>query len=349
MTIDYHRQIQAYEAEKVNLSDAVRDDLYAKREANRNRLKANLPERVKIRSFIAQGSMAIRTTVQEKDCDYDIDDGVSFLAESLKGEILGILDMSASEVQEMVRDALKDDKFNKQPEIIGNCVRVFYAEGYHVDVPSFRVHNADTKDESQELAGENGWRASDPTEINIWFEKRVQELNSIQEGAGSQFRRMIRLLKRFARSRGDKWDMPNGLKLTMLADECFERSADRDDKAFFFLLQKMANRLQKSLVVFNRAQSKTPQDRLTKSDSDSNMVELRKRVTEALEKLAITWSPNADKKTNREAWDWVFQTEGFFEAFDAKDDDEDDEGDRGGGIAPVSPTAPFVKKETRFG
>jgi hypothetical protein len=129
MTIDYHRQIQAYEAEKVNLSDAVRDDLYAKREANRNRLKANLPERVKIRSFIAQGSMAIRTTVQEKDCDYDIDDGVSFLAESLKGEILGILDMSASEVQEMVRDALKDDKFNKQPEIIGNCVRVFYAEG----------------------------------------------------------------------------------------------------------------------------------------------------------------------------------------------------------------------------
>lgn len=349
MTIDYHRQIQAYEADKVNLSDAVRDDLYAKREANRNRLKANLPERVKIPSFIAQGSMAIRTTVQEKDCDYDIDDGVSFFAENLKGEILGILDMSAREVQEMVRDALKDDKFNKQPEIIGNCVRVFYAEGYHVDVPSFRVHNTDTKDESQELAGENGWRASDPTEINVWFEKQVQELNKLQEDAGSQFRRMIRLLKRFARSRGDKWDMPNGLKLTMLADECFERSAGRDDKAFFFLLQKMASRLQKSLVVFNRAQSKTPQDRLTKSESDSNMVELRKGVNETLEKLAIIWSPNADKKATREAWDWVFQTDGFFEAFDAKDDDDDDKGDRGGGIAPVTPTAPFVKKETRFG
>lgn len=348
MTIDYHRQIQAYEAEKVNLSDAVRDDLYAKREANRNRLKANLPERVKIRSFIAQGSMAIRTTVQEKDCDYDIDDGVSFLAESLKGEIFGILDMSASEVREMVRDALKDDKFNKQPEIIGNCVRVFYAEGYHVDVPSFRVHNADTDNESQELAGENGWRASDPTEINVWFEKRVQELNQLQEGAGSQFRRMIRLLKRFARSRGDEWDMPNGLKLTMLTDECFERSADRDDKAFFFLLQKMSSRLQKSFVVSNRAQSKTPQDRLTKSESDANMVELRKRVTEALEKLAITWSPSADKKATREAWEWVFQTDGFFEAFDKKDDDND-KGDRGGGIAPVTPTAPFVKKETRFG
>ena len=342
MTIDYHRQIQAYEAEKVNLSDTVREDLYTKREANRNRLKANLPERVKIRSFIPQGSMAIRTTVQEKDRDYDIDDGVSFLAESLKGEILGIFDMSAREVQEMVRDALKDDKFNKQPEIIGNCVRVFYAEGYHVDVPSFRVHNADTQDENQELAGEDGWRDSDPTEINVWFEKRVQELNKIQENAGSQFRRMIRLLKRFARSRGDAWDMPNGLKLTMLADECFERSAERDDKAFFFLLQNMANRLQKDLVVLNRAQSKTPQDRLTKSERDSNMVELRKRVNEALERLAITWNPNADMKATREAWEWVFQTGGFFEAFDAK-------GDRENGIAPVTPTAPFVKKETRFG
>lgn len=56
---------------------------------------------------------------------------------------------------------------------------------------------------------------------------------------------------------------------------------------------------------------------------------------------------NADKKATREAWDWVFQTEGFFDAFDA-DDDNDDKGDRGGGIAPVPPTAPFVKKESRL-
>ena len=122
MNIEYNRQIRAYESEKVNLSDTVRKDLYAKREANRNRLKANLPKRVTIRSFVAQGSMAIRTTVQEKDNDYDIDDGVSFLADSLKGELLGIFDMSASEVQEMVRDALKDDKLkiarNRRPSRI---------------------------------------------------------------------------------------------------------------------------------------------------------------------------------------------------------------------------------------
>src|SRR4051812_41938139 len=83
--INFHAQLQAYEAEKVNLSDAVRDGLYAKREANRNRLKANLPKDIKIKDFIPQGSMAIRTTVQEKNADYDIDDGVAFYAGSLTG------------------------------------------------------------------------------------------------------------------------------------------------------------------------------------------------------------------------------------------------------------------------
>src|ERR1700686_1372808 len=102
MNINYHAAIQAYEAAKVNLSDAVREDLYRKREANRNRLKANLPERVKIKDFIAKGSMEIRTTIVEESGDYDIDDGVSFYAETLKGPYLGILNMDSDEVREMV-------------------------------------------------------------------------------------------------------------------------------------------------------------------------------------------------------------------------------------------------------
>ena len=318
MIINYHSQLQSYEAEKVNLSEAVRADLYAKREANRNRLKANLPERIKLKEFIAQGSMAIRTTVQEEDGDYDIDDGVSFYADTLKGAIIGLFDLDADEVREMVRGALKDDKFSRQPEIIGNCVRVYYAEGYHVDVPSFRVTDPDTDEERQELAGKDGWRASDPTEINRWFEDRVQQLNSIQDDAGSQFRRMIRLLKRFARSRGKQWKMPNGLKLTMLADECFERSYQRDDKAFYFLLKGLNQRLHGSLAVYNRAQAKSPQDMLTKSESDENMRELHQHVWEALTKLHVVWDPKCVQATAREAWEWVFQANGFFQDFDLR-------------------------------
>lgn len=316
MKINFHRQIQAYEDQKVNLSEAVRQDLYAKREANRNRLKVNLPERIKIKDFIAQGSMAIRTTVQEADGNYDIDDGVAFYAETLKGAIIGFFDLDSDEVREMVCEALKDDKFSKQPEIIGNCVRVYYAEGYHVDVPSFRVNDAGTSEESQELAGKDGWRSSDPTQINVWFEARVQKLNFIQEDSGSQFRRTVRLLKRFARSRGNKWNMPNGLKLTMLADECFERSAERDDKAFYFLLENMNQRLNANLVVYNRAQNRSERNELTKTESDDNMVELRQHIAEALRRLAVLLDEHATHENVREAWEWVFQSNGFFRDFE---------------------------------
>lgn len=318
MNINYHAAIQAYEAAKVNLSDALREDLYRKREANRGRLKENLPKRVKIKDFIAQGSMAIRTTIQEEGGDYDIDDGITFYAETLKGAIIGLFDMGSDEVRDMVRDALKHAMFSKQPDVFGNCVRVYYSEGYHVDVPLFRVIDAGTADERQELAGKDGWKASDPTEINRWFEERVQKLNRIQDDAGGQFRRMIRLLKRFARSRGKQWNMPNGLKLTMLADECFERSYDRDDKAFYFLLSNLHDRLHKSRVVWNRAQPESSRGQLTKSDDDENMVELHERVFEALKQTQILWDAKCTASQARTAWDWVFQTGGFFFDFDSR-------------------------------
>ena len=312
MNINYHEAIQAYDTEKVNLPESIREDLYQKREANRNRLKANLPERIKIKDFIAQGSMAIRTTIQEEGGDYDIDDGVSFYADSLKGPILGIFDMDSGEVREMVCDALKDDKFNRPPEIHHNCVRVYYAEGYHVDIPAFRVVGADTKDEHQQLAGVSGWKASDPTEINRWFEDRVQKLNRIQDDAGAQFRRMIRLLKRFARSRGKRWNMPNGLKLTMLADECFERSYGRDDKSFYFLLLNLHERLNRSRTIVNRAQHPSARLPLTKSEDDENVVELHQRVWEALNQLELLWDAKCSRSQTQAAWEWVFQTGGFF-------------------------------------
>jgi hypothetical protein len=223
---------------------------------------------------------------------------------------------TAREAQELVRDGLSDPKFDKKPKIIGNCVRVFYAEGHHVDVPVFRKFDAGTDKERQELAGESGWVLSDPTEINVWFERRVQDLNKIRSGAGSQLRVVIRLLKRFRRSRADKWDLPNGLKLTMLVEECLPTNYARDDEAFYWLLSNLKMRLTLNLEVENRAQKRIPKDKLTKSANDSNMVELRDRVIEALQKLLVFHQPNCTQDQAREAWEWVFQTDGFFVAFD---------------------------------
>jgi hypothetical protein len=127
---------------------------------------------------------------------------------------------------------------------------------------------------------------------------------------------MTRLMKRFARSRGEDWDIPNGLKLTMLVEECATTSYERDDEAFYWLLSKLKTRLGTNLEVENRAQTKVPRDKLTKSTNDANMVELRTRVGEALDKLLVLHRPDCNTKQAREAWDWVFQSDGYFEAYD---------------------------------
>ena len=110
--------------------------------------------------------------------------------------------------------------------------------------------------------------------------------------------------------------MPNGLKLTMLVEECVPSYYERDDEAFYWLLSKLQTRLASNLEVENRAQTKTPRDKLTKSTNDANMVELRTRVGEALDKLLVLHRSDCTKQQAREAWDWVFQGDGFFEAYD---------------------------------
>src|SRR5258706_2068936 len=179
---DYNEQIQAYEADCVNLPQAVKDKLREQRESNRNRLKRNRPNHIRLNDdhFIPQGSMAINTTVQENDNAYDIDDGVWFHADDLKKK--DGTAFTAKETQEMVRDALRDSNFNKQPEIHSNCVRVFYEEGHHVDVPAYKVFDAHTDTERQDLAGAGGFAPSDPTEINRWFLDRVEALDGQREG-----------------------------------------------------------------------------------------------------------------------------------------------------------------------
>lgn len=62
---DYNEQIQAYEDDCVNLPQAVKDKLRDNRDANRDRLRRNRPEGIRVNgdSFIPQGSMAVNTTV----------------------------------------------------------------------------------------------------------------------------------------------------------------------------------------------------------------------------------------------------------------------------------------------
>ncbi|OPZ35302.1 MAG: hypothetical protein BWY99_02296 [Synergistetes bacterium ADurb.BinA166] len=214
----------------------------------------------------------------------------------------------------MVRDAVKDARFNKEPEILPNCVRVFYGEGHHVDIATFRTYQ-EGDEIIKEIASDTGWKASDPRRITVWFHDTIVSLNAGTPGAGSQLRRLVRMLKRFAKSRGDDWDMPNGLKLTMLAVEC-HTPHDRDDEAFRSLLQSMSTRLMTDLTVLDLSDPGEAKVQLTKTSWDSNMMLLRDKTAEALGQLEVLDLRSCTSGDAAVAWDWVFQSDGFIQAFE---------------------------------
>jgi hypothetical protein len=322
---DYSQTIEAFRDKKVRLSSSFADKLLDHRKANRDRLIDRLPDYIEgltigESSFRPQGSFAMQTVIQTRflDEEYDIDDGLVLWKHQLV-EADGT-ELSAGRMKEIVRESLKDKRFNRQPRICSNCVRVFYAdedeEKHHVDFPIYRrYYNADGQ-KIRELAGENGWAESDPTQVNKWFDEQIEVRSQVIVEWGTQLRHLIQLLKRFCRSRSD-WDLPNGMKLTMLVVECQPPYRDRIDVAFRELLQQLRNRLRWNKVIRNLAHpEKLP---ITRSTNDQNVVNLETRLSEALDELA-----NLDKLAEdnlasaRSRWDWIFKSDGFFPEFDTE-------------------------------
>lgn len=324
---DYSARIEKFRAEKVRLPSDFEQKLLDHRKANRDRLISRLPEEIGgvtigESSFKPQGSFAMQTVVQTKftDEEYDIDDGVVLWKHQLVDKDGG--ELAAMTVKEKVRDSLKDDRFKRQPRLCTNCVRVFYAEEdvekHHVDFPVYRKWEEQNGDTVRELASDDKWVKSDPTQVNVWFDDVVKDRNKLQDGWGTQFRQLIQLLKRFCRSRPDtEWDMPNGMKLTMLVQECQPAYQARIDVVFRELLSKLHFRLQFSKVIKNLAHPDKPP--ITKTDADSNVVELQTRCKEALDKLKeLDKVENNNADAARTAWDWIFKSDGFFKEFDEK-------------------------------
>lgn len=325
---DYSERIEAFRAKKVILAQDFRDKLLDHRNANRDRLISRLPthiEGVSISqgSFRPQGSFAMQTVIQTRfaDEEYDIDDGLVIRRSQLVAKDGN--ELSAETVKEKVRDALKDARFNRQPRLCSNCVRVFYAdtdeEKHHVDFPAYRIWTDAQGVEQRELAGESGWVPSDPTAVNEWLATEVATRNTATAGRGTQLRQCIQLLKRFCRSRKKSdWDLPNGMKLTMLVVECQGAFAARIDVAFRDLLGRIRERLRTNKVIKNLAHPDKPA--ITRTDSDQSVIDLETKLAEALQKLAVLDTADGDNvDAARRAWNWVFKSDGFFADYDAEE------------------------------
>ena len=327
---DYSDQIKSFRRERIRLPADFREKLLAHRKANRDRLIRRLPNFIKgvtigESSFRPQGSFAMRLVIQTRFVyeEYDIDDGLVLWKHQLV-DADGV-ELTAAQVKDFVRQALKDDRFKRQPIICSNCVRVFYAddddERHHVDFPIYRKYIDANGNVVRELAGENGWVRSDPTQVNIWFDAKVSSRNSQTAEWGTQLRHLIQLLKRFCRSRHD-WDLPNGMKLTMLVAECQPAYDERIDRAFRELLKRLADRLRWNKAIRNLAHPDQPT--LTRTANDQNVIDLEDRIGEALEQLSsLDAYDNNNIDVTRAVWEWIFKSDGFFAEFDRKQKEDE--------------------------
>ena len=246
--------------------------------------------------------------VQQSDKDYDIDDGAYFRRDDLlrpDGR-----DRTPMEAKQMVHRALNDAKFSKAPEIRTNCVRIYYTEGYHIDIPVYREIRGfpDLDSICYEIASDE-WKASNPAAVTKWF-RDANERESPDETNGRQLRRQVRLIKSFARSRkGWRDKIANGFTITtLITEECYQPNTHREDIALYDTMLAMRNRLEKDLQVMHPV---VHGEELTDGPTDRQTAFLLEKLESSLGTLRVLEKPFCTRQKARGAWDAVFNTNFF--------------------------------------
>ena len=314
-----HDDMLKYHDDQVTLPGPERNEMRTRRETNRDRLKSGLKRdgAPSPKGFQSQGSYAHRTMVQDPDKDYDIDDGVYFDIEDLKGPQGG--DKTPYDAKEMVRAGLHNELFSQPPEIRTNCVRIHYNEGYHMDVPVYREftteNGAGQPEVSWEIASAD-WKSSDPKGVTQWFQEE-NERQSPDRQNGRQLRRVVRLLKALARSRkGWRSQIASGFMISVLVVERYRPRESREDQALYETMVAIRNRLNWKLEVEHPV---VEGEHLTRGSDDAKVRFLRDKLGWAIAKLDVLFDPDCTREQALAAWDKVFKTR-FFKGRIAKAD-----------------------------
>ena len=299
-----------YQREKVQLTSSQRAQLRDRRDANRDRIrdglkKAELPQP---KRFVPQGSDAMQTTIQEPKSDYDIDDGVVFSAESLQGSRRA--DKTALDARQMIRDVVDDGSFKTPPEVKTNCVRVFYSDGPHVDIPVYRETSSD---DNYELASAD-WKESNPEGVTRWFKDNT---GIAGEAARTQVKRIIRLLKAVCLAR-QSYALPSGFVLTVLVLEQYSGFDERLDRALRSVLEGVHLRLEQDLHVHHPLVDEW----LIDDGSASRTGKLRDLLSNAINELKTLDLPSCSRSKALKVWKKIFSTDYFDDAIEAAEEED---------------------------
>lgn len=266
-----------------------------------------------------QGSYPMHTLNQRPDNDYDIDVAIIFRKDDLPS--------STQAARKRIERAFTTvgGNFAKPPKARTNAVTVWYAEGYHIDFAVYREVEDEYGETVTEHAGAE-WKVRDPVEITKWFKQTVREKSpSSASGAtveDGQFRRIVRLLKAFARSR-EYWNLPGGMIISKLMEECCQANYERDDMALRATMTSIYNRLLDNLEVYDPIH--TDQKLTYKAEFTKQVERFRDRLGDASKELAILDDASCTFAQAMNAWYWVFQHE-FWYVDDDKGSSESSKG-----------------------
>ncbi|MBK8197627.1 MAG: hypothetical protein IPK75_04590 [Acidobacteria bacterium] len=302
---DFSKNLKIFHDEYVRLTNAQRAEMRRRRQANHKRVCDGLDELKKpaLVDTINQGGYAQKTMVQPPEGDfetlYDIDMGLVFEnADSA----------SAKTTRGWVRDAIAEKATNLKydPECKPKCVRVVYADGYQCDFPVFR-RTQSGENWKYELSASDEWVESDPTSMNQWIEKQIEDLSPDSDD-GYQLRRIIRFVKYIAKVRSfhSSKKHPSGLLATALAIESYKAEAGRDDWSLRETIRSISQRSSLSPVYANGV----------KISDDNDVVRLERFIEDAkkmLEHLDGLDADDVDDSSARWAWKKVFRHSYFEE------------------------------------
>lgn len=292
---DLSAKFNAFYNSYVVLSQADQDELHSKKNLNIQRLKEGLKEyntehktSYSIAETAVQGSVALSTVVQNEENDYDIDVAVVF-----DKSVLG--DKGARATRNIVADALKrkTKQFNAEPEVKTSCVRIQYADGYHIDFAVYRREwDSCTSSYKYEHAGSD-WTERELSGLTDWFKTQ-------NDKSTGKLRKVARLSKMFCNSRSTWKNMPSGLLQTVLCDEKLQSSYERIDELFYYTMKEIVDRLETNTTV------SAPVDNgrdLTPRDSDiRKMTNWKNRLKSKLEDLDVIFKESCSKEDALQAW-----------------------------------------------
>ncbi len=249
--------------------------LREKRDIILNRIRKHLADN-KRPSFteLLQGSYKMKTgVVPIADLEYDIDVGLRF---SFSEE-----DYTAKEVRKWVFEAV--DGHTESVEEKGPCIRVTYADGYHVDLVSYARWDDALSQTQYRLAHKNGkWVPADPPGL-LDFVKKAREPYSETKDSSTQtdqFRRCVRYLRRWDDKALPKVtrDKPTGLAFVLLAEKNLQPrnylEGGPDDRAALHVLASAA------VATYGRIVAKKPTpeyEDMFGRISDDGMTKLKER------------------------------------------------------------------------